>query len=129
MAMNDASIADLIKGAVRDAQDVVRAEIALAKAEAREEVTRLATGATMLVAAAIAAVVGVVLLLTAAAWAIAERLGWSAGSGFAIVALLTLAIAAVAGYVGRNRITAGRHMPHTVDTLKENMEWMRSRTS
>jgi hypothetical protein len=129
MAMNETSIADLIKDAVRDARDVVRAELALARAEAREEVSRLATGAAMLVGAALAAVIGVVLLLTALAWGVAELLGWPVWSGFAIATVLTLVAAGTMGYAGKSRIAGGRHMPRTVDTLKENMEWLRTRTS
>lgn len=129
MANHDSSIADVIKEAVRDAQDLVRGEIALAKAEAREEVRKVGTGAALLAGAAIAAVIGVVLLLTAAAWAISAVAGWPAWPGFAIVAVVTLLIAGVLAYMGKGRMTAERRMPRTMDTLKENMEWMRARTS
>jgi hypothetical protein len=129
MGINDTSIADLIKSAIRDAQELARGEIALAKAEAREEINRLSRGAAMLVAAALAAIVAAVLLLTALAWAISEVLGWPVWSGFAIVAMFTLLVAGAMAYLGKNRIALGRHMPRTVDTLRENMEWMRSRTS
>jgi hypothetical protein len=129
MATNDVSIADLIKGAVRDAQAMVRGEIELAKVEARAEVSRLARGAVMLVAAALAAIIGAVLLLTTMAWAIADLLSWPVWSGFAIVTLLTLIAAGTLAFLGKNRIAAQRHMPRTVETLKENMEWIRARTS
>jgi uncharacterized membrane protein YqjE len=129
MANHDSSIAEVIRDAVRDAQDLVRGEIALAKAEAREEVSRLGMGAAMLAGAALAAVIGIIFLLTAVAWAISEVAGWPVWAGFAIVTLLTLLSAGVLGYVGRNRLSKGRHMPRTVDTVKENLEWMRARTS
>lgn len=128
MANND-SIADVIKTAIRDAQDLVRGEIALAKAEAREEVSRLRAGAVLLAGAALAAVIGLVMLMTTIAWAISELLAWPVWAGFGIVTLLTLVGAAALAYVGRNRMTADRHMPRTVDTLKENMQWTRARTS
>ena len=129
MAMYDSSIADVIKSAVHDAQDLVRSEIALAKAEAREEVSRLGAGVALLAGAAVAALIGVVFLLTAVAWAISELAGWSAWAGFGIVTVLTLLAAGALAYVGRNRMRAERRMPRTVDTLKENMQWMRARTS
>jgi uncharacterized membrane protein YqjE len=129
MANHESSIAEVIRDAVRDAQDLVRGEIALAKAEAREEVSRLGMGAAMLAGAALAAVIGIIFLLTAVAWAISEVAGWPVWAGFAIVTLLTLLSAGVLGYVGRNRLSKGRHMPRTVDTVKENLEWMRARTS
>lgn len=128
MANYEPSITDVIKGAVRDAQDLVRSEIALAKTEAREELSRLGMGAALLAGAALAAVLGVVFLMTAIAWAISEGAGWPVWSGFAIVTVVMLIAAVVLAYVGRNRIAAQRHMPHTMDTLKENLQWMRART-
>lgn len=125
----ESSIADVIKNAVRDAQDLVRGEIALAKAEAREEVSRAGMGAALLAAAALAAVIGIVFLMTTVAWAISEGLGWPVWSGFGIATLVMLLAAGVLAFVGKRRLTAARHMPHTVDTLKENMQWMRARTS
>jgi hypothetical protein len=129
MGTSDPSIADVIKNAVRDAQDLVRGEIALARAEAGAEVSRIGLGVALLAGAGAAAAIGIVLLMTSLAWAISEGLEWSVWAGFAIVALLTLLAAGVLAYMGKSRLTAARHMPRTVDTLKENMEWMRARTS
>jgi len=129
MATHEPSIADVIKNAVKDAQDLVRSEIALAKSEFRQEVSRLGMAVAFLAAAAVAAAIGMVFLMTTIAWAIAELLTWPVWSGFAIVTLLLLTAAAVFGYVGRSRMTAARRMPRTVETMKENVEWMRTRTS
>lgn len=129
MATQDTSIADAIKSAVRDAQDLIRSEVALAKAEARQEVRRLGAGAALLAGAALAAVIGLVLLLTTLAWAISEGLGWPAWAGFGIVTALTLMTAGGLAYLGRARLGRERHMPLTVDTVKESMQWMRARTS
>jgi uncharacterized membrane protein YqjE len=129
MATHEPSIADVIKSAVHDAQDLVRGEIALAKAEAREEAGRLGGGAAMLAAAAVSGVIGIIFLMTALAWAISEVLAWPVWAGFAVVTLVMLLAAGVLAYVGKSRLTAARHMPRTMDTMKENMEWMRARTS
>jgi hypothetical protein len=83
----------------------------------------------MLAAAAISGVIGIIFLMTAGAWAISEVLAWPVWAGFAIVTLVMLLVAGVLAFVGKSRLTAARHMPRTVDTLKENMEWMRARTS
>jgi hypothetical protein len=40
-----------------------------------------------------------------------------------------LLVAGILAVMGRARLAAERRMPMTVDTLKENMEWMRARTS
>jgi uncharacterized membrane protein YqjE len=128
MASHEPSIADVIKSALRDAQDLVRGEIALAKAEAREELGRISTGAALLAGAAAAAVLGLVVLLATIAWAISEVLAWPVWAGFGIVTVLALILAGILAYMGKSRLTAARHMPRTIDTLKENMEWMRART-
>ena len=129
MANHESSIGDLIKEAVRDARDLVHAEITLAKTEAREEIRRLGAGAVLLAAAAIAGVIGIILLLTAIAWGISEGLDWPVWAGFGIVTVLVLIAAGVLAYMGRARLQSQRHMPRTVDTLKEDMEWIRARTS
>jgi membrane protein len=129
MARDDLSIGDVIKNAVRDTQELVRSEIALAKAEAREEARRVGMGAGLLAGAALAAAIAVVMLMTTIARAIADVLGWPVWSGFAIVTVLMFVIAGVLGMIGKKRIAPERHLPRTVDTLKENIEWIRARTS
>jgi len=129
MATYEPSIGDVIRNAIRDAQDLVRSELALAKAEVREEIRRASVGAGLLAGAALAAVMAVIFLMTTVALAIAVLLGWPVWSGFGIVTVLVALAAGALGYIGRKQITAARHMPRTVDALKENIEWMRTRTS
>ena len=129
MATYEPTIGDVIRNAIRDAQDLVRSELALAKAEVREEIRRASVGAGLLAGAALAAVMAVIFLMTTVALAIAVLLGWPVWSGFGIVTVLVALAAGALGYIGRKRITAARHMPRTVDALKENIEWMRTRTS
>jgi hypothetical protein len=125
----DHSIADVLKRALNDAQELMRSEIALAKMEMREETRRLGAGMVLLAAGAVAGLMGLMLLLMAGAWAISTLLVWPVWAGFAVVALLVLVIAAVLGVVGRGRLTGQPHLPKTMETMKENMEWMRARTS
>ena len=127
--MSEPSIADLIRSTIRDSQELVRSEIALAKAELQGATRRMASGAALVTGAVIAAVVAVVFLLTAAAWAIPMATGWPAWSGFAMVGGVVLLLAVGLGLAGRQRVTSAPRMPLTVDTMKENLEWTRSRTS
>jgi multidrug transporter EmrE-like cation transporter len=127
MTAYDNSIADVLRTAIHDAQDLVRGEIALAKAEMREEVRRVGAGMVALAAAAIAGVIAVVLLLTAVARAISEGLAWPVWTGFALVGAVVAIGALMLAYMGRQRLKGERHMGLTVDTLKENMQWMRAR--
>jgi Putative Actinobacterial Holin-X, holin superfamily III len=123
------TILDVVKSAVRDAQDLVRGEIALAKSELRGELKRMAAGARALAAAAVMAVVALVFLFGTIAWAIADVAGWPVWAGLGLVTLLAVVIAAALAAVGRARLAAERHLPLTVDTMKENAKWIRARTS
>jgi hypothetical protein len=127
--MSDQSIVDVLKSTVQDAQDLLRSEIALAKSELREEVRTVGSGAAALGAAAVSGLVAVVFLLTALAWAVPPLLGWPVWSGFAIVGVLAAVAAAVLAMTGRSKLNSRRHMPLTSDTMKENLKWMRARTS
>lgn len=129
MAAQETSFSDVVKQALHDARDLVRSEIALAKAEAREEVSRLAVGAGLIAGGVVAGAIGLVLLTITIAWAISEGLAWPVWAGFGIVTIAMLIIAAILAFVGKRRLTATRHMPRTVDTLKENAQWMRTRMS
>jgi uncharacterized membrane protein YqjE len=125
----DQTILDVVKSAIRDAQELVRSEIALAKSELRDEVKRMATAVGMLAAATVMSIVALVFLFATVAWAIAEQAHWPVWSGLGVVTALAIVIAIALGIVGRRRLAVDRHMPRTVDTMKENAKWMRARTS
>ena len=129
MAASEQSIADIVREALHDAQELVRSEMALARAEIRQEVSRVRTGAVALAGAAVAAVMALVFLLTTVAWAVTEIFQWPVWAGFGVVTVVALIAAAVLAVIGRSRLAGARHMPLTVDTMKENVKWMRARTS
>lgn len=129
MAEYERSVADVLKSAVRDAQDLVRSEIALARSELRQEGRRLTVSLALLAGAAAAAVLAVALLMSAIAWGVTTAMGWPIWTGFAIVTAFMLLIAFVLAMAGRRRLTRERHMPMTMDIMKENAEWIRHRTS
>ena len=85
MAAQDRSIVDLLKAAISDAQELIRSEAALVKAEVRQEVSRIRVGIVAFAGAAVAAIVAVVLLAATLAWGISEGFGWPVWGGFAIV--------------------------------------------
>jgi hypothetical protein len=123
------SIADLLRTTIQDAQDLVRGEIALARAELGQEVRRTGAALTMLAAAGLTAIIALVFLLTAVAWGIPAALAWPVWTGFAIVGGIVLVTAAALAMIGRNRLNGHPHMPLTVETMKETMQWTRARKS
>lgn len=125
---NDDSLVDVLRTTIRDAQELLRSEIALARAELGQEIQRARTGVIALTAAAAAALIAVVFVLTAAAWAVPVLLGWPIWSGFALVGVVTAIAAALLLAMGRRRLNGQPHMRLTMKTMKENLKWMRTRS-
>jgi len=124
------STGSLIRGILNDLRTLVREEIALARAEMREQAGRARAAALSFGIAAAALAFGAIFLLVAIALGIATLLGWPAWTGFLIMALLL----GVGGYVtlssGRKQLARVHAMPEeTVTTLKENSEWIAKRLS
>jgi len=128
MAPHEESIADLIRGTIRDGIGLVRDEILLARTEMREEVVRIKGGLLTVLAAIGFGVLAVVMLLEAIAWGASYAFGWPAWAGFAVVALPLMVIAGVLAMMSRSMLSRERFMPKSVDSLKESAEWLRART-
>ena len=128
MASYDESIPDLIRGTIRDGIGLVRDEIFLARTELREEAVRIKSGLITLAAAVVVGLLAVILLLEAVAWGAVYLFDWPTWAGFAIVALPLAIITIVLAMLGRSLLSRDRYMPKSVDTMKENAEWLRART-
>jgi len=109
----------LLRGALDDVRDLVREEVALARAEVRQEMTKATAAATAFGAAAAAGWYAGLFILTAAALAIAWAFQWPAWTGFAIVGVLVGIIGAVLFMGGRRAVSEMRGLPRTMETVKE----------
>jgi uncharacterized membrane protein YqjE len=124
------SIGDLVKGIVADVRELVREEIALARVELREQTTRAKLAVASLGAAVGALVFAATFLLIAIATAVADLLEWPVWAGFLVVAVLLGVAGMVMLSAGRKRLASVRPVPEqTVETLKENSEWIAKRLS
>jgi hypothetical protein len=128
MASHAESIPDLIRGTIRDGLGLVRDEIFLFRTELREEIARIRSGLVTVAAAVVVGLLAVIMLLDAVAWGAVYAFDWPTWAGFAVVALPLVIIAVVLGVIGRSLLARDRYMPKSVDTLKENAEWIRART-
>lgn len=111
------SLGDLLSEVSRDISTLMRQEVELAKAEAKESATKAGKGGGMLAGAGVAGHF-VLLFLSVALWyALGELmgLGWSA----VVVAVLWGIIAAVLASMGRKELKAIKGMPQTVETVQE----------
>jgi uncharacterized membrane protein YqjE len=127
-ALRDQSIGDLLRQLSEETSTLVRQEMALARAELTEKGKRAGTGAGMLGGAGIAALLTLGTLTACLILVLNEFMdAWLAAL------ILTVVWAAVAGVLalqGRNRVQdATPPAPQTVETLKEDVEWAKTRKS
>ena len=112
------SLGDLVKDVASDLSTLVRQELELAKAEARETATRASKGAGMYGGAGIAGHFVLLFLSLALWWALGYYLvglGWSA----VIVAVLWGIVAAILAVRAKKELQAAKGLPRTAETVKK----------
>jgi Putative Actinobacterial Holin-X, holin superfamily III len=123
----DASLGSLVTTAVADVQKLLQQELALAKAELREEASRAGKAAGMYGGAGFAGYMVLVLLSAAAVIGLGHVIG--AGWSALIVAAVWAIAAAVMFAMGRSRMRTVSPKPErTIETLKEDAQWARHPT-
>ncbi|PDP85444.1 hypothetical protein CQJ94_21970 [Glycomyces fuscus] len=122
------SLSELLGAVTGDLQTLFRQELALAKAELREEAVKTGKAAGLLSGAAVAGYLALLLLSLAAVFGLAELigLGWAA----LVVAVVWAIVGAVLAVVGRNRMREVSPKPErTIESLKEDAQWAKHPTS
>jgi Na+/melibiose symporter-like transporter len=125
---DDRSVGQLLGDVTRELQALVRKELELARAETKEELQRAGAAGKRFGVAGLAGYLAVVMLSFAAAWALTAVMptGWAF---FAVGAVLAVVAAAMA-LQGRRRLREFHPVPHeTAETLKEDVQWLKSRKS
>jgi len=123
----ETSIGDLIGNISNDLSQLFRQEVDLAKAEIRQEAAKAGKAAGMLGGAGFAGYLVVVLLSFALVAGLSNVMdpGWAA----LIVAVLWAIIGGVLYLRGRRQLKTVDPMPRrTVDTLKEDAQWLKNPT-
>jgi Flp pilus assembly protein TadB len=116
----EASIGELMRGALADARELIREEIALARAEIRGELRKASGAAVGFGVAALALWFALFCFTVALALGMSALFEWPVWAGFAAVALLLGIVGALGYAAGRRAVTAVQPLPRTVHTLKEN---------
>jgi hypothetical protein len=127
-ASGDTSIGRLVGEATADLQKLMRQEVALAKAEVRQEATKAGKAAGLFGGAGFAGYMVMVLLSFAAALGIGHVLdiAWA----FLIVGGIWAVAGAIMYAMGRHRMRTFSPTPHrTVETLREDAHLMRHPTA
>jgi uncharacterized membrane protein YqjE len=125
---DDRSLGQLLSDVTKELQALVRKEFELAKAEAKEELQEAASAGKRFGIAAVIGYLALVMLSFAAAWALTAVMptGWA----FFAVGVVFGAVAAVMALRGRRQLQEFHAVPEeTVETLKEDVEWLKSRKS
>jgi uncharacterized membrane protein YqjE len=125
--LREKSIGELVSHLSSETSTLIKQEMALARAELTEQGKRAGTGAGMLGGAGVAG-----LLTLGSLTAMLIALLDTAMATWLAALLLTVAWAAVAGVLalqGRNKIKeATPPAPQTVETVKEDVRWAKTRT-
>jgi len=123
------SVPALIRGVMEDARELIREELALARAEIREEVSSVRTVGIAFAAAALTGVIAVVLLCIALGGAVAYAFSWPTWAGYGIIAILLAATAYGCVTIGRSRLSNVRALPKTAATVRENIAWIQGKSN
>lgn len=112
----------LVNGVIGDVQNIVRSEVRLAQAELKQDVGVLGAAAAMGGAAAVASIVGLIVLMIGVAILVDEWLSdWLA---FILTGLALLIIAGVLAMIARNRVSAANLKPErTIESLQQDKAW------
>ena len=126
MAAGIRSIPDILHDVLVNIQDIVRAEVRLAKAELGEELKAARSGGLLIGAGAVAAIFSALFLLLACVYALSRVVpNWAAAL---IVAAAVGVAAAVTLGLGVKRFKTIQAAPETAASLKENFRWAKQQT-
>jgi uncharacterized membrane protein YqjE len=126
MAAGIRSIPEILQDVFSNIQEIVRAEVRLAKAELGEELNRARSGGLLIGVGAVAAICSALFLLLACVYALGLVVpNWAAAL---IVAAAVGVAAALTLGLGLKRFKTIQAAPKTAASLKENVRWAKQLT-
>jgi uncharacterized membrane protein YqjE len=123
-AGDDQSLGDLVALAAKDASQLIRYEIDLAKTELREDITRIATAVVLVGGAAFAGCLVLVILCFAYAEGLVVAFGLSRWQAFLIVAASLVLLAVAAIWIAYLRVKNMTGLRKTRKTVTEGFEML-----
>lgn len=126
----DRSLGELLGEMTSSLSTLMRKEIDLARVELKEEVRQAGKAGGLLGGAALIAHMGALLLSLALALGLSDALDADPWVGLLVVGVIAVGVAAVLGAQGRNKLQQVDPVPQqTVQTLKEDVQWVKQQTS
>jgi uncharacterized membrane protein YqjE len=123
---DDRSMSEIMRDIVAHAQEIIRAEIKLAKVETREEARKLMQAGAMSAIGGVVGLIGVLFLCLSAMFAIALVIPYWAAALCVCVLLFIIGGAMLA--TGRERLKSVNKPERTIGEMKENVEWLKHPT-
>ena len=126
MAAGMRSIPEILHDVLANIQDIVRAEVRLAKAELGEELNAARSGGLLIGVGAIAAIFSSLFLLLACVYALSRIVpDWAA----ALIVAAAVGVAAAGTLsLGLKRLKTIQAAPKTAASLQENVRWAKELT-
>jgi uncharacterized membrane protein YqjE len=126
MAASIRSIPEIVKDVLGNIQDIVRAEVRLAKAEIGEELSSARTAGVLIGVGAVAAIFSALFLLLACVYALSRVMpNWAAA--LVVAAVVGVAAAVTLGR-GLKHLKTIQAAPKTAASLQENVRWAKELT-
>ena len=125
-ARSDASVGELVSRVATDLSTLVRQELALAKAEVKQEAAQAGKAAGFFGVGGLAGLMTLGFLSFALMFGLADA-GLSLWVSALIVGLLWAVIGGIAALLGRNEVKKIDAPERTIKTVKEDVAWVKSR--
>ena len=121
------SVAAVLQDVLRNLQEIVRSEVRLARVEIRDETRRAVSSGMWIAAGVVGALSAWMFLLWTVAYLLATRMSmWAATL---VVAVVMACVGSVLLVGGIRRVKRIQPIPErTVESVKENLEWMKQPT-
>lgn len=123
------SFTGLVSGILHDVQELMKQEVALAKAEFREELCKLKQAAVSMISGVALLALGAIFILLMTV----HLIHWATSGNVPLWGCFAIVGGSLAGagagllYCGRERAEQIHFVPRqTVDTLKENIQWIKN---
>jgi len=127
MTNRDRSAGDVLKDIVGNVQEIIRSEVRLAKVETTEEITKAKSAAIILGAGGVFGLFATGFVLLAAVYALSLVVAsWMAALIVGVVVGIAAAILISRGLDEWNSLNPKPEK--TIETVKENVEWMKNQT-
>jgi hypothetical protein len=123
------SMASLVGGIVEDAQQLIRQELMLARREVQQEMDKAKTAAISFGVALGVLALSAILLSLAVVYVVHQVAGLPLWGSYALVGGVFLAVGGTLLVVVKNKVNDINVVPRqTVETMRENVQWIKNQT-